>query len=115
LILASIGIYGVMAYSVVQRTNEFGIRLALGAAPRMLMTLVLRESSWISTAGVAAGLTTAFLMARFIKSMLYGVAPYDPFTLLSATVLLLGVALGASWIPALRAARMDPMQALRSE
>lgn len=115
LILASVGIYGVMAYSVAQRTNEFGIRLALGAAPRKLMTIVLRESSWISVAGIAAGLGTAFLLARFVKSMLYGIAPYDPLTLLSATILLLAVALGASWLPALRAARMDPMRALRTE
>jgi len=115
LILASVGIYGVMAYSVAQRTNEFGIRLALGAAPRKLMTIVLRESSWISVAGIAAGLRTAFLLARFVKSMLYGIAPYDPLTLLSATILLLAVALGASWLPALRAARMDPMRALRTE
>lgn len=115
LILASVGIYGVMAYSVAQRTNEFGIRLALGAAPRKLMALVLRESSWISVAGVAVGLATAFLLARFVKSMLYGIAPYDPVTLLSALILLMTVALAASWIPALRAARMDPMRALRSE
>jgi predicted permease len=115
LILASIGIYGVMTYSVAQRTNEFGIRLALGAAPSKLMTIVLRESAWISGAGVVVGLGVAFLLARFVKSMLYGIAPYDPFTLLSATILLMVVALGASWIPALRASKMDPMQALRSE
>jgi predicted permease len=115
LILASVGIYGVMAYSVAQRTNEFGIRLALGAAPRQLMTIVLGESGWISVGGIAAGLGTAFLLSRFVKSMFYGIVPYDPFTLLSATILLLVVALGASWIPALRAARMDPMRALRSE
>jgi predicted permease len=115
LILASVGIYGVMAYSVAQRTNEFGIRLALGAAPGKLMTIVLRESSWISLAGIAVGLASAFLLARFVNSMLYGVAPYDLFTLLSATTLLLSVALTASWIPALRAAKTDPMRALRAE
>lgn len=115
LILASVGIYGVMAYSVAQRTNEFGIRLALGAAPGRLMAIVLRESSWISATGVAVGLATAFLLTRFVKSMLYGIAPYDPITLLSAALLLLAVALAASWIPALRAARMDPMRSLRSE
>ena len=87
LILASVGIYGVMAYSFAQRTNEFGIRLALGAAPRKLMALVLRESSWISGAGVACGLGTAFLLARFARSMLYGIAPYDPITLLCALIL----------------------------
>jgi predicted permease len=115
LILASVGIYGVMACSVAQRTNEFGIRLALGAPPSKLMASVLQESSWVAAAGVAVGLATALLLARFVKSMLYGVAPYDPVTLLSALVLLLSVALAASWMPARRAAKMDPLRALRSE
>jgi predicted permease len=115
LILASVGIYGVMAYSVVQRTNEFGIRLALGAPPRRVMAGVLRESSWISVAGVVVGLASAFLLARFVKSMLYGIAPYDPVTILTALILLMTVALAASWIPARRAAKMDPLRAMRSE
>ena len=115
LILASVGIYGVMAYSVAQRTNEFGIRLALGAAPSKLMAIVLGESSWVSGAGVVVGLGAAFLLTRWVKSMLYGIARYEPFTLLSAAILLMAVALGASWIPALRASKMDPMRALRSE
>ena len=115
LILAAVGIYGLMAYSVARRTSEFGIRLALGASPRQLQMIVLRQSSWISAAGIAIGLGAAFVLARFVQSMLYGVAAYDPIALLIATGLLLTVALGASWIPALRAARMDPMQALRTE
>jgi predicted permease len=115
LILALVGIYGVMAYSVAQRTNEFGIRLALGATPRQVRKIVLRESSWITAAGIVTGLGAAALLTRFVQSMLYGVAASDPFTLLSAAVLLLAVALGASWIPAQRAARMDPMRALRTE
>ncbi len=115
LLLAAVGIYGVMSYSVAQRTNEFGVRLALGATRGRLIAMVLGESSWISVAGVAAGLIAAFLLGRFVHSMLYGIAAYDPVTLLSATILLLLVALGASWIPALRAGRMDPLQALRAE
>jgi predicted permease len=115
LLLASVGIYGVMSYAVTQRTNEFGLRLALGATRGGLMAIVLGESWWISIAGIAAGLTTAFLLGQFVRSMLYGIAAYDPATLLSATALLLVVALGASLIPALRAARMNPLQALRAE
>jgi predicted permease len=115
LLLASVGIYGVMSYAVAQRTNEFGIRLALGATRGGLMAIVLGESSWIAMAGVGAGLMVAFLLGHFVRSMLYGIAAYDPVTLLSATFLLLVVALGASWIPALRAAKMDPLQALRAE
>jgi predicted permease len=115
LLLASIKIYGVMSYTVAQRTNEFGIRLALGATRARLMAIVLSESSWIAVAGVTAGLTTSFLLGRFVRSMLYGIAAYDPITLLCATILLLVVASAASWIPALRAANMDPLQALRAE
>jgi predicted permease len=99
LILALVGIYGVMAYSVAQRTNEFGIRLALGATPRQVRAIVLRESSWITAAGLVTGLGAAALLTRFVQSMLYGVATSDPFTILSTAVLLLAVALGASWIP----------------
>lgn len=115
LILATLGIYGLMAYSVAQRTNEFGIRLALGAAPRGLMIIVLEESIWIAITGITIGLGSTFLLARLVKSMLYGVAPYDPVTFLSTAILLSGVALAGSWIPALRAARMDPIKALRNE
>jgi ABC-type antimicrobial peptide transport system permease subunit len=113
LVLASVGIYGVMAYSVAQRTNEIGIRLALGAVPRQVLGMVLREASWLSAAGIAAGVCASLLLSRLVKSMLFGIAPYDPATLWGAILLLLTVALAASWIPARRAARVQPMEALR--
>lgn len=115
LVLASVGVFGVMAYSVAQRTNEIGIRLALGAIPRQVLAMVLREAWWLSAAGVAAGVGGSFLLSRLVKSMLYGIAPYDPATLAGAALLLLAVALGASWIPARRAARVQPMEALRRD
>jgi len=115
LALACIGIYGVMAYSVSQRTNEIGIRMALGAQPGRVLRMVLGEASWMAVGGVAAGLGGALAAERLIASMLYGLKPYDPETLAAAVLLLGAVALGASWIPARRAARVDPMRALRSE
>lgn len=115
LVLACIGIYGIMAYTVVQRTSEIGVRLALGAIPRQVLTMILREGWWISAMGIVAGLGTSFWLARFIRSMLYGVEASDPLTLSGAILLLLLVALGASWIPARRAAHVQPMEALRHE
>lgn len=115
LLLASVGIYGIMAYTVSQRTNEIGIRLALGALPAQIRGMVLRESTWITAAGLVAGVAGALALTRLVKSMLYGIAPYDPVTLLAAVLLLLGVALLASWIPARRAAGVQPMEALRHE
>ena len=104
LVLASVGIYGVMAYSVAQRTTEIGIRMALGAIPRQILAMVLREASSLSAAAIALGAGASLLVTRFVKSMLFGVAPSDPATVCGAAVLLLIVALGASWIPARRGA-----------
>jgi predicted permease len=115
LVLASVGIYGVMAYSVARRTNEIGIRLALGAVPRQVLAMVLREASWLSAAGVAIGVGASFLLSRLAKSMLFGIAPHDPATLWGAALLLLAVALAASWIPARRAAKVQPIEALRRD
>ena len=115
LVLASVGIYGVIAYSVAQRTNEIGIRLALGAIPRQVLAMVMREAWWLSVVGIAIGAGASFLLSRVVRSMLYGIAPYDPATLSGAAVLLLLVALGASWIPARRAARVQPREALRRD
>ncbi len=115
LALASVGIYGVMAYSVAQRTNEIGIRLALGAQPARVRRMILRESTWLALAGIAVGLVAALALTRAVKSMLYGIAPNDPVTLAGGVALLLLVALTASWIPAARAARVQPMRALRHE
>ena len=115
LVLASVGIYGVMAYSVAQRTKEIGIRMALGAIPRQVLAMVLREASSLSAAAVAIGMAASFVVTRFVKSMLFGVAPSDPVTLWGAAALLMIVALAASWIPARRAASVQPMEALRRD
>jgi len=115
LALASVGIYGVMAYSVAGRTNEIGIRLALGAVPRQVMTMVLREAVWMSLAGIAVGIAAALVLARLVKSMLYGLTPADPVSLISGAVLLIAVGLAASWVPAWRAASVQPVEALRHE
>jgi predicted permease len=115
LALACVGIYGIMAYSVAQRTNEIGIRLALGAQPAQVRSMILRESTWLTVAGMVAGVTAALVLTRLVKSMLYGVTPNDPVTLVAGVALLIGVALVATWIPARRAASVQPMEALRHE
>ncbi|MGC1297002.1 MAG: ABC transporter permease [Alloacidobacterium sp.] len=115
LILASIGIYGIMAYTVARRTNEIGIRMALGAQSGRVLRMVLREASWLTVIGVIAGLAIAVAMGRLIASMLYGLKSYDPLTLSGAALFLGIIALAASWIPARRAASVDPIKALRHE
>jgi predicted permease len=115
LILACIGIYGLMAYDVARRTSEIGIRMALGAQASQMLRMILGEASWLAAMGVAAGLGIAFLLARFIRSMLFGLTPTDPLILTGSALLLLVVALLSGWGPARRAARTDPMEALRHE
>jgi predicted permease len=115
IVLASVGIYGLMAYSVAQRTREIGIRMALGAIPRQILAMVLRESFALSAAAVAIGVATSLVLTRFLKSLLFGIAPSDPAVLWGATSLLLIVAVGASWLPARRAARVHPIEALRHD
>ncbi len=115
LALACVGIYGIMAYSVAQRTNEIGIRLALGAQPAQVRSMILRESTWLTAVGIVVGVGAAQGLTRLVKSMLYGVTPNDPVTLAAGVALLLGIALVATWIPARRAARVQPMEALRHE
>jgi ABC-type antimicrobial peptide transport system permease subunit len=104
-----------MAYNVAQRTNEIGIRLALGARPAQLRVMILRESTGVTLAGIVVGMAAALMLTRAVKSMLYGIEPNDPVTFLSGILLLIGVALAASWIPAKRAAGVQPMEALRHE
>ena len=115
LVLACVGVYGVMAYSVARRTSEIGIRLALGAPRTRVLRMVLREASWLGILGTGAGLAAALLLARLVKSMLYGITPNDPVTIAGSMALLLGAALVASWVPARRAAGVEPMVALRHE
>jgi predicted permease len=115
LVLASIGMYGIMAYTVSRRTNEIGIRMALGARPRVVLGMVLLEASKLVAIGIVAGTCAALGMGRLIASMLYGLKSWDPATLALSGTLLIGVAMAASWIPARRAAGVDPMRALRHE
>ncbi|HEX4462697.1 MAG TPA: ABC transporter permease [Polyangia bacterium] len=115
LILASIGIYGVMSYTVTQRTREIGIRVALGAGTNDVMRMVLGESLRLSLVAVAIGLGVALALGRVVRSVLYGVSGADPITLVPVTVLILVVCLVASFLPARRATKVDPMVALRYE
>ena len=115
LTLACVGIYGIMAYSVANRRNEIGIRMALGAQPGQVRGMILRESSWLTGAGILVGVIGALGLTRLVKSMLYGIQPWDPLTLCCGVLLLMVVAMAASWIPARRAARVQPMEALRHE
>jgi predicted permease len=115
LLLASIGIYGVMAYTVSRRTNEIGIRMALGAHARGVLTMVLRESLVLAGVGIIAGILGAAAATRIVASMLFGLTPTDKLTFAGAAVLLLGVSILAALLPAWRAARVDPLHALRHE
>ena len=115
LVLTAIGVYGVVAYSVAQRTREMGIRMALGAQKKDVLTLVLRKGLVLVAWGSAIGMVACFWLARLIANQLYGVGPYDPATLVSVAVLLASVAMVASYIPARRATKVDPLVALRYE
>jgi ABC-type antimicrobial peptide transport system permease subunit len=115
LLLAAIGIYGLMAYSVQQRTQEIGIRLALGAEPQNVRNMVIRQGMSVALVGVAIGVASAFGLTRFIASFLFGVAARDPMVFVAVPLLLSGVALLGVWLPARRAARVDPVIALRIE
>jgi predicted permease len=115
LLLGIVGIYGVMSYIVSQRTNEIGVRLALGAEPSRVMRMVVRQGGIVTLVGLAAGLAASLAGSRIISSLLYDVSPRDPQVLALTTVTLLAVALVACWIPARRAASVDPLIALRAE
>jgi predicted permease len=115
LLLAGVGLYGVMSYSVSRRTREIGIRMAMGAQPGSVERLVLRQGLVLSLIAVALGWPAAWMAAKFATSFLYGIQPHDVFTFTVVPPFLVVIALAACWIPARRAASVDPMQALRTE
>jgi predicted permease len=115
LLLAAIGIYGLMAYSVAQRTREMGIRMALGADRDTIRKLVVWQGMRLALAGVAAGIAASFCLTRLLSTFLFGVKPWDPAVFVSSPFILTAIALLAVWLPAARASTVDPMQALRAE
>ena len=114
LLLASLGIYGVISYSVTRQTQEIGIRMALGATQGHVLLGVITNTLRLALAGIVLGIAASFVMARLIASLLFGTAPTDPATFTAMALLLCGVACLAGYVPARRAARIDPMRALRN-
>jgi putative ABC transport system permease protein len=115
LLLAAVGIYAVMSYTVSRRTHEIGIRMALGAKQSDVLKLVVGQGMMVALIGAAVGIAGSLLLVRVMKTLLYGVRPTDPLTFVLVPTLLCSIALLATYIPARRAAKVDPMRALRYE
>jgi predicted permease len=115
ILLSCIGLYGLLAFMVTRRTGEIGVRLALGARPRDIAWPIIRNALWLAGFGLIIGIPVALVFVRLLRSFLYGVKPHDPMTIMASILLVLSVAALAAWIPARRAAKVDPMEALRYE
>jgi ABC-type antimicrobial peptide transport system permease subunit len=115
LLLSAIGIFGVMANLVGERTREIGVRLAVGARREDVLTMILRRASTLTAMGLTLGVAMAFGLAQLTSSLLFGVRPNDPVVFISITIAVAFIAMGSSWIPARRASRIDPMVALHDE
>jgi ABC-type antimicrobial peptide transport system permease subunit len=115
LLLAAIGLYGVTSYNVSRRRTEIGIRMALGAQPARVVRMVLRRVAWLVAAGVAAGALVTVWAATFVSTLLFGLAPRDPLTLVGSTLVLAAIGVLAGWLPASRASKVDPAIVLRNE
>jgi ABC-type antimicrobial peptide transport system permease subunit len=115
LVVTAIGLYGTLAYATARRTNEIGVRMALGARRMQVVALVFRENAWVAGSGSAIGLMIALMGSRVLASFLYGLSARDPWVIVGSVAMLAAVSSAASMIPALRAARIEPMEALRSE
>ncbi len=114
-LLALIGIYGVMSYAVAQRTREIGLRMAIGARPGEILSMILKDAIAVTAGGIMVGAIAALALTRLMTALLYNVRPNDPVIFAAVVIGLGATCLAASWIPALRAARVEPVQALRCE
>jgi putative ABC transport system permease protein len=115
LVLAAVGIYGVMAYTVSERTHEIGVRVALGATRHEVLRMIMSEAVALAAAGIVLGIGGAAATSRLMAALLFGVTPTDPSTFASIAAILMAIALAGSYVPARRATRVDPMATLRSE
>jgi ABC-type antimicrobial peptide transport system permease subunit len=114
-VLAAIGIYAVMSYTIAERTREIGVRIALGARPYNIAALIIRQGGLVTAIGLSAGLMLSLISGHVFQALLYGVTPHDPLTLIGAVLFMAAIALAAMLVPAIKATRLDPIVAIRCE